>query len=164
VLGAPTTLAQEREPDQDATLNATLFRPEQLDFDASLLGRLAVPEGFRLNVFASGLGQPRVLLVNPDGSIFISRRGTDDVVAIKDDDQDGVADRSWVVVPKLEGAHGIARRDNIFYIATEHEVFTATLGEDGRADRPRRIVNDLPDAGQHPNRTLAFGSDYVQLV
>jgi Raf kinase inhibitor-like YbhB/YbcL family protein len=44
-------------------------------------------------------------------------------------------------------------------VATVKEVFVAPLQADGTVGEPKLIIGDLPDAGQHPNRTLAFGPD-----
>ena len=42
-----TAGAQESQPEQSADLDAHLLRPEQLDFNESLLSRLQLPPGFR---------------------------------------------------------------------------------------------------------------------
>lgn len=111
-----------------------------------------------MNVFAGGMGQPRILVAREDGTIFITRSGTD-VVAIKDDDVDGKADRCWKVFPYLKMVHGLAFRGTTMYLATDNKLFTAELQQDGTAGKPEELVGDLPDAGQHPNRALAFGPD-----
>lgn len=49
------------------------------------------------------------------------------------------------------------------YFTTVKEVFVADINRDGTLGEPQMIINDLPDAGQHPNRTLAVrdGKLYV---
>jgi len=154
-----SAVAQERQPEQSSTLEANLERPEQLDFSESLLGQLQLPPGFRATVFAGGMGQPRVMIPSDDGTVYITRRGSDDVVAIKDDDGDGKADRSWKVLPYLKGVHGLAFRQNTMYLATDNKLFAADLQPNGMAGDPQLVLSDLPDSGQHPNRTLKFGPD-----
>ncbi len=44
-------------------------------------------------------------------------------------------------------------------MATATEVFRAPIRPDGTLGVVERIINDLPDGGQHPNRALAFGPD-----
>ncbi len=41
---------------------------------------------------------------------------------------------------------------------------TAEMQPDGTAGKPQILVGDLPDAGQHGNRTLAFGPDGMLYV
>lgn len=156
---AATVAAQQPTTLQTTALNANLLRPQQLDFDATLLERLSLPPGFQVNVFATGMGQPRVMTVAEDGTVFITRRGTDDVVAIRDGDGDGRADQSRKVVPYLEDLHGLLLRGTTMYLVTDTELYTTALRPDGTAEKPKRLLDDLPDAGQHPNRTLGFGPD-----
>jgi glucose/arabinose dehydrogenase len=44
-------------------------------------------------------------------------------------------------------------------MATATEVFRAPIRPDGTLGAVERIIHDLTDGGQHPNRTLAFGPD-----
>jgi len=45
------------------------------------------------------------------------------------------------------------------FLATDTQVYRATLLEGGALGTPVPIIDDLPNAGQHPNRTLAVGPD-----
>ena len=65
-----------------------------MNFDSGAGGRaeLVVPEGYAASVFAEGLAGPRFMAVSPDGVLFVAERGADRVVAMPDDDRDGVAD------------------------------------------------------------------------
>lgn len=45
------------------------------------------------------------------------------------------------------------------YIAAVKEVYVNDINADGSLGSPKPIINDLPDGGQHPNRTLAVGPD-----
>jgi len=46
----------------------------------------------------------------------------------------------------------------LFY-ATIREIFSSPINPDGSLGAEARIAGDFPDAGQHPNRTIAFGPD-----
>ncbi len=63
------------------------------------------------------------------------------------------------MVANRAGAHGLAIRDGKLYLATVKEVFVADIQPDGTLGPLKMIIGDLPDAGQHPNRTMAFGPD-----
>jgi glucose/arabinose dehydrogenase len=56
------------------------------------------------------------------------------------------------------GEHCAPRKGELFCI-TIREIFAAPISTDGSIGTERRIASDLPDAGQHPNRTIAFGLD-----
>ena len=45
------------------------------------------------------------------------------------------------------------------YLTAIRELWSAPINEDGTLGEMELIFDDLPDAGQHPNRTMAFGPD-----
>ena len=76
-----------------------------------LQATLKVPAGFAVGVFAEGLGNPRMLAVAEDGTVYVTRPETNDVVALRDADGDGQADAEpRVVAVGLDTVHGIALR------------------------------------------------------
>src|SRR5690606_16282093 len=99
-----------------------------------------------------------------DGTVYATRRDEGDVIMLRDADRDGRADGAPVVVAHRPGAHGLAIHDGRLYLATVKEVFVADIGQDGRPGPLQMLVGDLPDGGQHPNRTLAFGPDGMVYV
>ncbi|HEY9229979.1 MAG TPA: PQQ-dependent sugar dehydrogenase, partial [Gemmatimonadaceae bacterium] len=137
--------------------------PARVKVDESVVRRLHVPDGFSISVFAQGLGSPRMLAVADDGTIYITRRDSGDVIAIRDDGN-GRASAPFSVVRNLRGVHGIALHDGHMYLATVKEIFVGDMNKSGTVDNLRAIVTDLPDGGQHPNRTLAFGPDGMLYV
>jgi glucose/arabinose dehydrogenase len=115
------------------------------------------PSGFRITRFAE-LENPRWLQVAPDGAVYVSQRDPGTLTLLKDTDGDGVADVTRVVA-KAPNLHGIALRGSELYFVTINELYVATRRPDGTLEKPRLLLKDLPDAGQHPNRTIAFGPD-----
>lgn len=146
------------QPAERVGISSQTFRPQQLEFDETLMERIKVPEGFRVDVFAKNLKDARMMAVGPDGTVYLSRRDPGEVVALKDTDNDGTAD-SGDPVAKIKDAHGLAVHDGQLYVAAIEEVFVADIKPDGTLSEPRKIVSGLPDGGQHPNRTLAVGPD-----
>src|SRR5690606_28855570 len=69
--------------------------------------------------------------------------------------------RADVVKPvaRRPDMHGIAIHENKMYLVTVKEVFVTDIAEDGTLGELDRIIDDLPHAGQHPNRTIAVGPD-----
>ena len=143
----------------DQALRAHVFKPARVDLTEQHLRAIRAPAGFGVNVFANGLKNARILAVAPDGTVYVSRREQGDVVMLRDRDNDGRADDGGRIVASRAGAHGLAIHEGHLYIATVKEVFKAPIQPDGTLGALEMLLGDLPDAGQHANRTLAFGPD-----
>lgn len=137
----------------------SVVKPDKVEATDARIARLKVPGGFAVAPFATDLKNVRVIVVAPDGTIYASRRDQGDVIMLRDANGDGRADAPPQVVLARAGAHGLAIHDNKLYLATVKEVFVADIRSDGTLGEARMIIGDLPDGGQHPNRTLAFGPD-----
>jgi len=146
----------------DVSIEGHVYEPAKLEPTDELVARLRVPAGFRVQKFAE-LQNPRMLAVGPDGSVYVSQREPGTVAMLKDTDGDGVADVQRVVAEK-EMAHGLAVHEGKLYIAAVKEVFAADIKQDGTLGPPRTLISDLPDGGQHPNRTLAVGPDRLLYI
>jgi glucose/arabinose dehydrogenase len=144
----------------------TVNRPELVPATDERIASLKVPEGFRVTVVARGLPGARMLAVGPDGSIYVTRPMMNQVLRLHDENDDGDAedaDERTVEAgvtdsADLAGVHGIAISGTHVYLASVKGIFMATLAN-GQFTGLRQIVGDLPDGGQHPNRTLAVGPD-----
>ncbi len=101
-----------------------------------------------------------MLAVAPDGTVYVSQRDAGTLTMLKDTDGDGVADVQKVVAMK-EQLHGIALHSGKAYIVTVKELYVADIKPDGTLGALKLLLNDLPDAGQHPNRTLAVHNDQL---
>src|SRR5690606_38130471 len=105
-----------------------------------------------------GLEKPRMIAVAEDGTVYVTRRELGDVLKLADPNRDGQADRVEVVA-RRPGLHGIAIDGDRMYLVSVNEVFVAEIAENGRLGALQTIIDDLPDGGQHPNRTIAVGPD-----
>jgi len=138
---------------------SAIVKPDKVEATPARIAGIKAPPGFRVDVFAKDLKNIRIIAVAPDGTIYVSRRDQGDVLMLKDADGDGKPDGPPVTVASRAGAHGLAIRDGKLYLATVKEVFVADIRPDGTLAPLKLIIGDLPDSGQHPNRTLAFGPD-----
>jgi Raf kinase inhibitor-like YbhB/YbcL family protein len=144
----------------DVTIEGSILEPEKVlvTDEAKLTALIKAPDGFKVDVFARDLINPRMLAVSPKGFLYATRRSVGDVIMLKDEDGDGRADGS-VTVASRPNMHGIAFDGDTVFLVTIHDVYTADVKEDGRFGPLTRIINDLPDAGQHANRTISVGPD-----
>jgi glucose/arabinose dehydrogenase len=147
----------------DVRLVTHVYRPAGLEPTDARVAQLRVPPGFRVQKFAEGLENPRILAVAGDGTVYVTRREQGDVVMLRDTNNDGRADARRVVA-KREGMHGIAIRGERVYLATIKEVFVTDRKADGSFGPLKAIVTDLPDGGQHPNRTIGVGPDNMLYI
>jgi glucose/arabinose dehydrogenase len=121
---------------------------------------ITLPSGFHISVFASGLGSPRFMVLDPSGVVLVSIPSRGRVVALPDRSGRGKADASVTVVEGLEQPHGLAFRQGQLYVAETGRVLRfhydpVTL----RASAREVVVPNLPAGGGHWTRTIVFGSD-----
>jgi Raf kinase inhibitor-like YbhB/YbcL family protein len=158
LLAAFCARAQAPDPVTDFSIEGHVYEPQPVSPTDEALGRARLPNGFKIARFAEGLDHPRMLAVAKSGAVYVTQRDAGNLVLVQDVDGDGVADRQRVVLelPKL---HGVTLNGRRIYLADVKHVYRADLRADGSVAPPIRFVRDLPDGGQHPNRTLAFGPD-----
>lgn len=150
-LGAPTFSAQT--PREQRTITGSYYDTTTIAPTVQRIKSLKLPAGFAVHKFAE-IANPRMLAVAPDGTVYVSQRSPGTVSMLKDTNGDGVADVQKVVAEKKQ-MHGLTIDDGKMYLVTVKEVFVADINRDGSLGEMRTIIGDLPDAGQHPNRTLA---------
>jgi glucose/arabinose dehydrogenase len=140
-----------------------VVKPATLEFSQDKLQQLKLPPGFKINVFAKDFDGPRSILVAANGDVYIAERNAGKVVLLRDRDGDGVADfrRDAIagVGKELRGVHGLAMKGSKMYMVTDRQLYYSEVRDDGSLGPKRKIFDDLPDGGQHPNRTMHFGPD-----
>jgi glucose/arabinose dehydrogenase len=126
-----------------------------------------VPEGFAVQVFASGFRQPRTIRVAPNGDVFLSESGTGRVLVFRGGAA-GLPAKPEVFAENLDRPYGIAFRpaDNprYVYVAAANQVVRYPYkGSASKADGPAEvIVADIPTK-RHWTRDLAFSRDGTRL-
>ncbi len=152
LAGSGESLLPERE-------GGRYFTPVR-EPDAERMAKLKLPEGFRIAIWARGLGRPRMMATGADGTVYITRPRSNDVIALRDADDDGQADDDPTTICELDDVHGIyIHQGTTVYLATVGEVFTCRIRGDGSWTKPQRIITGMPTASGHHNRTLAIGPD-----
>jgi Raf kinase inhibitor-like YbhB/YbcL family protein len=147
------TAAAQNKTVKQVTITGNYYDTATIEPSIVRIKSLKLPAGFSIAKFAE-IENPRMLAVAPDGTIYVSQRDAGTLTMLKDTSGDGVADVQKVVAEK-KLMHGVFVDGNKIYLATVKEVFVADIKSDGTLGELKTIINDLPDAGQHPNRTLA---------
>jgi len=142
----------------DVEIVGHIYEPARLSPTDARIAALRVPTGFQIQRFAEGLDNARILALGPDGSVYVTQREPGNVVLVKDSDGDGIADLQRIVL-RLPQAHGIAIRGHEIFLTDVKRIYTGEIRSDGSIDRLRVVQRNLPDGGQHPNRTLGFSPD-----
>jgi glucose/arabinose dehydrogenase len=119
---------------------------------------ITVPPGFRANVFAKDLDNPRWLQVAPNGDVFVAGAGK--VTVLRDSDGDGIAETRASFVSELDSPHGMAFRAGSFFVADTAGVWRLDY-HDGQLKAEGKKVQITPPGafgtpGGHSSRTLVF--------
>lgn len=158
----PPTPAPTATP---ATAESNTLVPENRGFSEALArANLKLPPGFWLDIYATGMGNVRMMAVAADGTLYVTRREQGDVLALNDRNGDAKVDQVRTLVKDLKLVHGITLHKGFMYLATDTKVYKARLKADGTIETPQVIIGDLPTGGQHPNRTLAVGPDEMLYI
>jgi glucose/arabinose dehydrogenase len=129
---------------------------------AEALGRIELPEGFRIGLFAEGIPNPRMLRFTPAGDLLVSSPRSGSVLLLRADaDGDGRSDGRSTLVEGLDRPHGLDLRDGWLYVAETDGVGRIRLDASGRRSQGgyERVLDGLPGGGNHYTRTLRFGPD-----
>jgi glucose/arabinose dehydrogenase len=125
---------------------------------------IALPPGFRINVFAQGLNSPRMLVIGPDGALYVAERGAGRILRLPDRDGDGQGDGVEVAAEGLDAPSSLAfYQDGSLYVGlTTRVVRLSDPDSTGSFRKQEEIIQGLP-AGGHNTRTVLFSPDWTSL-
>jgi glucose/arabinose dehydrogenase len=160
----------ELTPQVDLHLeNKRLDVPQRFAGSFPSAATLRLPPGFEVGVFAAAdLGNPRELVLGPDGVMYVadaSGGGQADskgsrVLALPDRDGDGVVDEVVVVADQLSMCYSIDFHDGHLYAAETHQVVRLVDTDgDGFYETHEVVVPDVPDVPPgafHTSRNMAI--------
>lgn len=72
---------------------------------------LVVPDGFKIELFASDVIDARQLALGDEGTLFVGTRKEGKVYALVDENNDGKADKQYLIDKNLNMPSGVAYRD-----------------------------------------------------
>jgi glucose/arabinose dehydrogenase len=117
-----------------------------------------VPEGFKINIFASDFKGPRWMVLAPNGDVFLADTAGGKVVVLRDPQHTGSAQQE-VFVSGLRDPYGIIFHDDYVYVGDTDAMLRfkydpKTSKRQGEAEH----LMDLPTGG-HSTRSLSLAPD-----
>ncbi|MGB8581643.1 MAG: PQQ-dependent sugar dehydrogenase [Candidatus Sulfotelmatobacter sp.] len=129
---------------------------------------VALP-GFKVDLYASGLDNPRTLRTAPNGDIFLTESDPGRIRIFRGLTRDGKPEQSAIFASDLKRPYGLAfyppgPDPQWLYVGSEREVvrFAYHNGDLKASGAPEHIA-DLPGPGGHWTRALAFSQDGKKL-
>ncbi|MGZ4954624.1 MAG: PQQ-dependent sugar dehydrogenase [Methylobacter sp.] len=126
-----------------------------------VLKQLHVPAGFTLSVFADNVPNARSLALGDNGVVFVGTGSGDSVYAVQDSNNDGVADKRYVIANHLYMPNGVAYKDGSLYVAEINRIIRFDRITQQLANPPNPVVvyDQLPSDQHHGWKYLRFGPD-----
>ena len=125
------------------------------------LDKITVPDGFTIEVYASGVPNARSMALSPTGTLFVSTRQAGDVYAVLDHDQDQKADEVITIASGLNTPNGVAIRDGALFVAEVNRILRYDDIEARLENPPEPVVvyDELPSERMHGWKFIRFGPD-----
>jgi glucose/arabinose dehydrogenase/cytochrome c2 len=133
--------------------------------------RPRAPEGWRVDLFAERLEEPRQIRVAPGGDVFIAETAAGRIRVLRARDSATRAEQRWTFADGLDGPFGMAfypagSSPDWLYVAENNRVvrFPYRTGDTTARGRPEVVVPDLsPSTGGHTTRDVVFSLDGKQM-
>jgi glucose/arabinose dehydrogenase len=128
---------------------------------AAELADIALPAGFRIDVYAADVPNARQMALGPAGVVFVGSRSAGNVYAVVDRDGDHRAEAVHVLATGLQQPSGVAFREGALYVAEIGRVLRLPdVARDlARPPAPEVVTSAYPDDKHHGWKFMAFGPD-----
>ncbi len=84
---------------------------------ADMAEKIQVPEGFEVKVFSDKVPNARSMALGDGGIVYVGSRTEGKVYALKDSNNDGMADQVYIIASDLTLPNGVAYLDGSLYVA-----------------------------------------------
>lgn len=125
------------------------------------IDKIKLPPGFKIGVFAENLDGARSLCLSPNGTLFVGTRDKGNVYALRDTNNDLVADQVYTLATDLNSPNGVAFKNGSLYVAEISRILRFDNIENQLANPPKPVVvyDKYPTEGHHGWKYIAFGPD-----
>ena len=121
-----------------------------------------VMDGFKVTPFATGLENPRRLLVLPNNDVIVAEQRTGYLTLLRDEDGDGKADYIQRYADDFRAPYGLAYRDGFVLVADQEGIWrvphVSGAVRAGRPDQPK--ISDVPPEQRKPV-PAAYGQELI---
>lgn len=126
-----------------------------------ILKQLHLPPDFTLSIFADNLPNARSLTLGDNGMVFVGTGSEGSVYAVQDSNNDGVADKRYVIANHLYMPNGVAYKDDSLYVAEVNRIirFDHIMQHLVNPPEPVVIYDQFPSEEHHGWKYLRFGPD-----
>ena len=156
---APPSWKQGQSKDMESSTLSPIAQPPAPKAASEIpIDKIKVPQGFKVELWASGINNARAMTWGDRGTLFVSSRVAGNVYAVVDK---GGSREVKTIAKGLNLPNGVAFKDGTLYIAEIHRI-TKMEGIEGKLDSPpeMKVVYDtLPKDAPHGWKYLAFGPD-----
>ena len=123
------------------------------------LSQIRLPPGFKISVFARVPGA-RSMALSKGGTLFVGTMG-DKVYAVRDEDNDGKADKVFVIAKNLNTPNGVAFSNGSLFIAAISTIYRLDNIEASLSNPPKPLLvyDKYPSDKHHGWKFIAFGPD-----
>ena len=91
---------------------------------SKLLENIVLPDGFKIEIYASDVENARSMSISPSGTIFVGNRRGDNVFALRDTNGDKVVDKKYLISDKLTNMPNVvAYYNGDLYVAEVNKVW-----------------------------------------
>ncbi len=134
---------------------------EPLEASELPLDKIKLPPGFQISVFADKVTNARSMSLSPNGTLFVGTRKDGRVYAIRDEDGDFKADKTYTLDRDLFMPTGVAFRNGSLYVAEVNRILRYDDIENRLDNPPEPVVvyDQYPDDKWHGWKYIAFGPD-----
>jgi glucose/arabinose dehydrogenase len=160
--GASAVCGRTPPPTDGAPLPAASTEAPPEDWGHGLpIGRIKLPPGFKIDVYAFGVAGARSLARADDGTVFVGTREQGKVYAVRDRDGDHRADDVFTLATGLNSPNGVAFSDGALFVAEISRVirFDDVLSRLERPPEPVVVNDTFPRDEWHGWKFIAFGPD-----
>jgi glucose/arabinose dehydrogenase len=130
-----------------------------------------VPPGFKVELFAEGLSEPREMRVAPNGDIFVAETRAGRIRILRAADGDSKPSVNQIFASGLNQPFGIAffpngNKPQWVYVANTDSIvrFSYATGDTKASRKPEVIVAGLASGGSHSTRNLVFTTDNKRML
>jgi glucose/arabinose dehydrogenase len=129
---------------------------------------LNVPPGFKVNIFAENLDNPRWLALTPDGDVLVTETKQNRIRLLKDTNKDGVADQITTFADSKNGLNipfGMAFSPGYFFLGNTDEVRRYSYNNQQQLTGTGEKIAELPGGGynQHWTRNVIVSPNNQKL-